>query len=147
MRLAVLAFLGDARRITAPPPRSWSYPACGAWRARLAVDTRCPRRADYLVYNIIFSSGADLKRFAGFVGAAMLVVAGATSAAAQAPTVVRGVVSDVKPNQVSVKPAKGPPIIIGLTPDWRVAVTRPISVTEIKPGSFIGSAEMPRAEG
>lgn len=37
--------------------------------------------------------------------------------------------------------------MVALTPDWNVQVTKPIDVSEIKPGSFIGTAEMPKAEG
>lgn len=85
---------------------------------------------------------------AGLIGAAALVVG--TGAAAQIPagaTVVRGVVSDVQPSQVTVKPKSGKPVVVGLAPSWRVSVTKPISVSEIKPGSFIGSAEMPKGDG
>lgn len=79
--------------------------------------------------------------------AGLLALAVAAPAAAQAPQFVRGVVTAVGPDQVTVKPKTGKPVVIGLTKDWRVAVTRPIKASEIKPGSFIGSTEMPQADG
>ena len=86
-----------------------------------------------------------MKILAGLVGAAALAIG--APAWAQAPQVVRGVVSELQPTQITVKPKSGKPVAIGLTKDWRLAVTKPISVTQIKPGSFIGTAEMPQADG
>lgn len=86
-----------------------------------------------------------MNRFAALAGA--LALAFATSAAAQAPQIIRGVVTDVQAEKITVRPKSGQPVTVGLTKDWRVAVTKPISVSEIKPGSFIGSAEMPQADG
>lgn len=67
--------------------------------------------------------------------------------AAPQPAVIRGVVAGLKPGQVTVRPKTGKPVVVDLTQDWAVQVTKPISVTEIKPGSFVGTAEMPKAEG
>lgn len=89
-----------------------------------------------------------MRMIAGVVGAVALAVT--STAVAQVPagsTMVRGVVSDVQPTQITVKPKSGKPVVVGLTQNWRVSVTKPISVSEIKPGSFIGSAEMPKSEG
>lgn len=69
-------------------------------------------------------------------------------AAAQMPTILRGSVVSAAPGQITVKPkAGGAPVAVTLTPDWNAQVTKPISVNEIKPGSFIGTAEMPKSEG
>jgi hypothetical protein len=83
------------------------------------------------------------------VGALTVIaaVSGASAAAAQAMQMVRGVVTEVAPDRISVRPARGKPVVVGLSKDWRVSVTTPIRVTDIKPGSFIGSAEMPQADG
>ncbi|WP_293676499.1 hypothetical protein [uncultured Phenylobacterium sp.] len=86
-----------------------------------------------------------MKSLAIAVGA--LLLGAAFPAAAQAPQIIRGVITDVRPEQISVKPKGGQPVTVALTKDWRVAVTRPITAAEIKPGSFIGSTEMPRADG
>lgn len=71
----------------------------------------------------------------------------AAPAVAQAPTVVRGVVSAVTATQLTVKPASGKPVVVALTPDWAVQVTKPISVSAIVPGSFVGTAEIPGKDG
>lgn len=63
------------------------------------------------------------------------------------PEVIRGVVTSLQPGQITVRPKSGKPVSVGLTPDWNVQVTKPISVTEITTGSFVGTAEMPKAEG
>lgn len=83
------------------------------------------------------------------LAAAALALAAAAPAAAQAPQFqfIRGVVTQVGADKITVKPKSGKPVVVNLAPDWRVAVTRPIKVSEIKPGSFIGSTEMPQAEG
>ena len=77
------------------------------------------------------------------LAAAVAIVA---QPAAPQPAVIRGVVASLKPGQVTVRPRTGKPIVVDLTPDWAVQVTKPISVTEIKPGSFIGTTEMPKSE-
>ena len=65
---------------------------------------------------------------------------------AAGPEPIRGVVTKVEGQRLTVKLAAGPRTI-DLTPDWTVQVTRPIAVTEIKEGSFVGTAEMPQADG
>lgn len=82
-------------------------------------------------------------------------LATATAASAQpapaappAPLALRGTVSKATPGQLVVKPkAGGKPVAVDLTPDWSVQVTKPVAVTEIKEGSFIGTSEMPQADG
>jgi|SRR5215217_4884227 len=68
-------------------------------------------------------------------------------AVAQAQTVVRGVVSAITATQITVKPATGKPVVVALTPDWAVQVTKPINVSAIVPGSFVGTAEIPGKNG
>lgn len=71
----------------------------------------------------------------------------AAPAAAQVPQIVRGTVTAVSASMLTVKPKAGAPMAIALTPDWSVQVTKPISLNQIQPGSFIGTAEMPKSEG
>jgi hypothetical protein len=47
---------------------------------------------------------------------------------------------------MTVKTDKGPQSV-GLTPNWSVAVMKPMAIDAIQPGSFIGTAEMPGKEG
>jgi hypothetical protein len=82
------------------------------------------------------------------VVAAAAVVAGAAWAQPPAaPTVVRGVVSSLAGNTMKVKGAKGGVQTVTLTPNWTVAVMKPVTPDAIKPGSFIGTAEMPQKDG
>src|SRR5205085_4698057 len=64
-----------------------------------------------------------------------------------APTVVRGAVSSLAGNTMKVKGAKGVVQTVTLTPNWTVAVMKPVTPDAIKPGSFIGTAEMPQKDG
>jgi hypothetical protein len=73
---------------------------------------------------------------------------GATWAQAPAaPSVVRGVVIAMDASSVTVKPAKGAATKVNLAPSWTVAVMKPVAPDAIKPGSFIGTAEMPQKDG
>lgn len=81
------------------------------------------------------------------IAAALTLLAAAPAMAQPAPTVVRGVVTAVTATQVTIKPAAGKPVVVALTPDWAVQVTKPIDVTAIVPGSFVGTAEIPGKNG
>lgn len=74
----------------------------------------------------------------------------ATVALAQAPpapSVVRGKVVALDGTALTIKPEKGANQVITLTPTWSVAVLKPVAIDAIKPGSFIGTAEMPSKDG
>jgi len=62
------------------------------------------------------------------------------------PTVVRGTVSAMTDSALTVKTDKGPQVV-NLTPTWSVAVMKPVAIDAIQPGSFIGTTEMPKADG
>ena len=79
------------------------------------------------------------------------LAAATTAGAAQpqapaAPNVVRGVVTAMDAGSLTVKGEKGVQKV-ALAPAWTVAVMKPISPDAIKPGSFIGTAEMPQKDG
>ena len=79
--------------------------------------------------------------------AAVTLVAGAAWAQAPAaPSVVRGTVTAMDASSLTVKGAKGS-TKVALTPNWTVAVMKPVEPDAIKPGSFIGTAEMPQKDG
>ena len=79
---------------------------------------------------------------------ALTLAAGVAQAQAPAaPNVVRGVVTALDASSISVKPAKGPVQKVGLTPNWSVAMLKPVEMDAIKPGSFIGTAEVPGKDG
>ena len=84
---------------------------------------------------------------------AALAIAGAAHAQAPAPaanppqpTVVRGTVTAMTPNQLTVKTDKGSETV-ALTPTWNVAVMKAVAIDAIQPGSFIGTTEMPSKDG
>ena len=80
--------------------------------------------------------------------AAVTLAAGAASAQAPAaPSVVRGTVTAMDASSLTVKGEKGGVTKVALTPNWSVAVMKPVTPDAIQPGSFIGTAEMPQKDG
>lgn len=86
-------------------------------------------------------------RIATFALAVTLASAFATAAAPPSPTRVRGEISAIDESKVVVKPKTGAPLTVALTKEWRVSVTKPVKVDQIVPGSFIGTTEVPQADG
>jgi hypothetical protein len=73
----------------------------------------------------------------------------ATAVMAQAPaapTVVRGKVLNATETTLNVQGPTGSQVI-QLAPTWTVTVAKPVNIDAIQPGSFIGTAEMPNANG
>jgi hypothetical protein len=64
-----------------------------------------------------------------------------------APTVVRGKVTALADNVMTVQPAKGPAQKVALAPNWSVAVMKPVAIDAIQAGSFIGTTNMPKGDG
>lgn len=87
--------------------------------------------------------------FSALAGAGALIVAPTLSAAAavESMTVVRGTVLAIKPAAVTIATREGKTMTVGLMEGWSVQVTKPIAVDAIQAGSFIGTAEMPQADG
>lgn len=84
------------------------------------------------------------------MAAAAVVTISAGAAWAQAPaapSVVRGVVTAMDASSLTVKNDKGGSTKVALAPTWTVAVLKPVTPDAIKPGSFIGTAEMPQKDG
>jgi len=79
--------------------------------------------------------------------AAALAIASPAFAQPAGPLPLRGVVTQVDAGRITVRPKAGKPVTVELTPDWTVQVTKPIAVTEIVEGSFIGTSEIPQADG
>jgi hypothetical protein len=80
--------------------------------------------------------------------AATVVLPSLAQNAPPAQTVrMRGVVQAVTPNSVTVKDRSGE--VVELATDDKLVVTEvyPIALEDIKPGSFIGTAAMPQADG
>ena len=69
-----------------------------------------------------------------------------TAATPPGPAIVRGTVTAMTAASLTVKTDKGPQTV-GLTPTWTVAMTKPVAIDAIQPGSFIGTSEMPNRDG
>jgi len=83
------------------------------------------------------------------IGAVLITAASALAQPAPppAPQIVRGTVTAIAANGLKLIGRDGKPLSIALSPDWSVQVTKPVTVEAIQPGSFIGTAEMPQANG
>jgi hypothetical protein len=83
------------------------------------------------------------------IGAVLLASAPAQSqpASPSPPQFIRGTVTAVTPTSINLTSREGRPVTLSLTKDWTVSVTKPVTAAQIVPGSFIGTAEMPQANG
>jgi hypothetical protein len=79
--------------------------------------------------------------------AATLLLLPLTVLAQPPPGVARGVIVAVDNGTLTLKSADGTTQTIALSKDWNVSVLKPVDVDAIKPGSFIGTAEMPQKNG
>lgn len=72
---------------------------------------------------------------------AALLTAGAANAQAPAPPVrVNGVVTAISADSVTVKGADGKSTVLPLVRTWTAVVTKPVDIENIKPGSFVATA-------
>lgn len=70
-----------------------------------------------------------------------------TAAFAQAPTRVRGTITAVDGDVLSVKSRDGSDLKVQLAPDGRVATSKAISLADIKPGTYLGVTAMKSGDG
>lgn len=80
-------------------------------------------------------------------GAAGLAAAGAALAQAPQAVRIRATIDAVDAHSLSLTTRTGDKVTVALAPDTVVAALVPIRLEDIKPGSFIGSAAMPQADG
>jgi hypothetical protein len=69
------------------------------------------------------------------------------SVAQAPPGVARGTIEALHGDTLTLKTDAGRTETIQLSPDWRVTMLKPIGIGAIKPGSFIGTTEMPQSNG
>ena len=81
------------------------------------------------------------------VGAAALAATGAALAQTPQAVRVRATIDAVDANSVSLTTRTGDKVTVVLTADTGVSALVPIKLEDIKPGSFIGTAAMPQADG
>lgn len=85
-------------------------------------------------------------RFPALVAAAALLACSAAIAQAP-PGVARGVIKALHADTLTLKTDAGRTERIHLAKNWTVTVLKPVSVSAIRPGSFIGTAAMPQGHG
>jgi hypothetical protein len=75
------------------------------------------------------------------------LASGPMASAQDAQQHVRGKVTSVSTDSVVVKTRTGIALTVKLAPTWRVAVTKKVDMAAIKPGSFIGTTTIEKADG
>lgn len=86
------------------------------------------------------------RRFALLAMAGALAAASAPWAQPAPPTQVRGPIQSLDGNVLTVNQASGP-VAITMDGNWTVNVLKNIDVSEIKPGSFIGTTNVDKPDG
>ncbi|WP_420131867.1 hypothetical protein [Rhodopseudomonas sp.] len=83
------------------------------------------------------------------VAAAVLGLSVSTALAQQSPTPtkVRGEIERVDGDSIAVKSRSGQDVKLQLQPDLRVAGILPSSLSEVKPGAFVGATTVPGPNG
>jgi len=71
----------------------------------------------------------------------------AAPAPAPRPTLIRGKVTSLDGNVLTVATREGGVAVVKLTPDWSVTEVKPVSPDAIQKGSFIGTTEVDKPDG
>ena len=87
-----------------------------------------------------------MKTFVVLLSASLLALSG-TLAQAQAPTFVRGAITSLDGDVLSVKSRDGKDLKIKLAPKFGVRYAKALTLSDIKPGDFVGPASRKRADG
>ena len=87
-----------------------------------------------------------MKHVTAFAAAVLLVFV-AMLAEAQAAMRIRGTITALEGNVLSVKSRDGKDLTINLADNLTVSGTKAITMADIKPGDFVGSATMKRPDG
>jgi Domain of unknown function (DUF5666) len=87
------------------------------------------------------------RRRVWLLAAAGLAVRWPALADAPKPFRTRGTIDEVGPASMKLTSRTGEKMTVALTPDTTVVAIVPTKLEEIKPGSFIGTAAMPQADG
>ncbi len=87
-----------------------------------------------------------MKHVAAFAAAVLFALVG-TLAEAQTPMRIRGTITGLDGNVLSVKSRDGKDLKINLADNFSVAATKAITLADIKLGDYVGSAAMKRPDG
>jgi hypothetical protein len=78
---------------------------------------------------------------------ASLTLSGAAFAQTTPPARIRATIEKIDGNVLTLKPRSGADVMVTLTPDVKVVGVTKAQITDIKSGSFIGSAAIPQPDG
>ena len=87
-----------------------------------------------------------MRKFAVLLSAGALALSGAF-AQAQTRMFVRGTITSLDSNVLSVKSRDGKDLKINLAPKFGVRYAKALTLADIKPGDFVGPASRKRADG
>jgi hypothetical protein len=82
----------------------------------------------------------SVRLFAGLVVASVALLSAATAMAQGTPTRLRGTISAIDGKTVTIATREGVPVTVKLADNWVVALVAPVTIADIKPGSFVGIA-------
>jgi hypothetical protein len=81
-----------------------------------------------------------VRLFAGLVVASVALLSAATAMAQGTPTRLRGTISAIDGKTVTIATREGSTVTVKLNDNWTVGLVAPVTVADIKPGSFVGIA-------
>lgn len=81
------------------------------------------------------------------VGAVLTAAGGTAAIAADQGVRVRGTVVSLASDQLLVKSRDGQSVNVKLASGWKVSAVKKASISDIKPGDFVGIASLPKSEG
>jgi hypothetical protein len=81
-----------------------------------------------------------VRLFAGLVVASVALLSAATAMAQGTPTRLRGTISTIDGKTVTIATREGSTVTVKLNDNWTVGLVAPVTVADIKPGSFVGIA-------
>jgi hypothetical protein len=87
-----------------------------------------------------------MKQSGLFIFAAVLALASA-AASAQTPMRIRGTITGLEGDVLSVKTRDGKDVKINLAPNFAVAAAKAVSLADLKPGAYVGSTAKKNAAG
>ena len=80
--------------------------------------------------------------FAGFIAAAIAFVFTAVAMAQTTPTRLRGTITAIDGKTVTIATREGQTVEVKLADNWVVALVAPLTLADIKQGSFVGIASL-----
>jgi hypothetical protein len=84
---------------------------------------------------------------ASLVGLVLFAASNALAQGAPQMTRIQGKVAAISATQITLTKADGTTVVTPLLPNWTVRASKPISIDEIKPGSYLGTTNYAKPDG